>query len=77
MPDFIVYSKESCPACLKAFEMLQLYGKTFKIVKLGVDITIEDFKESFPTIRTVPVITHKARTFTSVVRLGTYLRGEE
>ena len=72
--EFIVYSKENCPNCEKAVSLLQLYGRQFRVIKLGVDMTIDDFKKSFPGVRSAPFITQGTKEFSSIVRLGTHLK---
>ena len=50
----IVYTKDNCPACVQLKAKLTLEGVDFVEVHLGKDITIEAFKEKFPTVRSVP-----------------------
>ena len=38
----IVYSKEQCPFCVKAIDMLTEKGVDFKVFKLGQDLEKED-----------------------------------
>lgn len=49
-----VYTKDNCPACVTLKASLVKSGEAFKEVKIGRDITREEFMEKFPTIRTVP-----------------------
>lgn len=56
MSNIIVYSKDNCPACTQAKNLLLYKGKTFTEVKLGVDMTREDFVSLFPDVKTVPLI---------------------
>jgi glutaredoxin 3 len=38
-----MYSKDNCPWCEKALELLKKYDKPVKVLKLGVDFTREEF----------------------------------
>ena len=49
-----VYTKTNCPACMTLKASLVKAGESFKEIKIGKDITREEFMEKFPTIRTVP-----------------------
>jgi len=50
----IVYSKPNCPGCVKLKSELKAEGVEFVEIELGKDMTIEAFKEQFPTVRSVP-----------------------
>lgn len=50
----IVYTKPNCPACVQLKARLVSEGTSFVEVHLGKDMTIEAFKEKFPTVRSVP-----------------------
>jgi glutaredoxin len=50
----IVYTKDNCPACVQLKTKLTSEGVDFVEVHLGKDMTIEAFKEQFPTVRSVP-----------------------
>ena len=49
-----VYSKDNCPACVLIKAQLHNQGVEFKEVKIGRDISVEEFKEKFPNVRAVP-----------------------
>lgn len=51
-----VYSKDACPFCDRAKDLLTNKGFLFEEVKIGTDITREEFMEQFPNVRTVPYI---------------------
>jgi glutaredoxin 3 len=51
-----VYSKDNCPYCVKAKNLLNARGIEFTEIKIGVDITRDEFLETFPNARTVPQI---------------------
>jgi glutaredoxin len=50
----VVYTKDNCPACVQLKAKLVSEGTSFVEVHLGRDMTIEAFKEKFPTVRSVP-----------------------
>lgn len=50
----IVYSKPNCPGCVKLKSELKAEGVEFVEIELGKDMTIEAFKDKFPTVRSVP-----------------------
>lgn len=77
---YIVYTKDRCPNCDKALQLLQLYGKKFMTIELGKEMPLEAFKSQFPDVKSVPLITLDAEEFRSLIRLSTHLsekRNEE
>ena len=50
----IVYSKPNCPACDTLKAKLKAEGVDYEEILLGRDMSIEAFKEKFPTVRSVP-----------------------
>jgi glutaredoxin len=50
----IVYTKDNCPACLNLKDQLRSGKREFTEIKIGKDITREEFMEKFPSVRTVP-----------------------
>lgn len=51
-----VYTKDNCPACVTLKTSLAKAGEAFQEIKIGKDITREEFMSKFPTVRTVPYI---------------------
>ena len=51
-----VYTKDNCPACVTLKSSLVKAGEDFKEIKIGRDITREEFMDKFPTVRTVPYV---------------------
>lgn len=49
-----VYSKDNCPACEVLKNKLKAEGTPFTEIKIGRDISVGEFKEMFPTVRSVP-----------------------
>lgn len=52
-----VYSKDSCPYCVKAINLLETTDLEFEVHKLGEDFSREELLEWFPDAKTFPVIT--------------------
>ena len=52
--EVIIYSRDNCPNCLKAKNRLDKFNP--RILKLGKDISREDFFQKFPNARTFPQI---------------------
>ncbi len=49
-----VYSMPNCPGCVSLKEKLKSAGEIFNEVMIGTDISLEEFKEKFPSVRSVP-----------------------
>lgn len=52
-----VYSKDSCPYCVKAINLLETTDLEFTVKKLDKDFTRDEILEKFPDARTFPIIT--------------------
>lgn len=52
----IIYTKDNCPFCVQAKNLFSLKGETYQEMKIGVDLTREEFMEIFPDVKTVPFI---------------------
>lgn len=53
---YILYTKENCPNCDKAKNLLRTKGIPFETIQLGEDITREELLAKIPTARTMPQI---------------------
>lgn len=51
-----IYTKDNCPACVQLKAQLKQKGEEFTEIKIGKDITREDFIVKFPGQRTVPFV---------------------
>ncbi len=51
-----IWSKPSCPYCVKAKQLCEREGYDFKYYMLDEDFTREELFEIFPTARTFPQI---------------------
>ena len=49
-----MYSKEDCPWCDRAKELMNTKNEPYTEIKIGRDITREEFMEQFPNVRSVP-----------------------
>jgi glutaredoxin len=58
----IVYSKPNCPGCDTLKAKLKAEGVDYVEIVLGKDISIEAFKEKFPTVRSVPFMEYTKDT---------------
>jgi glutaredoxin len=52
----VVYTQANCPGCVTLKAQLAKAGEPFKEIKIGRDITREDFLSKFPAVRTVPYV---------------------
>ena len=52
----VVWSKDVCPYCEQAKNLLKIKGIEFEEKKVGHGFTKEDLLEAVPTARTVPQI---------------------
>ena len=54
MTKLVVYSKDNCPACVLLKARLDKEGTEYVEVNVGKDMTVADFKEKFPNVRSLP-----------------------
>lgn len=52
----VVYTQENCPACIFTKAKLTAQEVPFVEMKIGRDITREEFMEKYPGVRTVPYV---------------------
>jgi glutaredoxin len=52
----LVYTKDNCPECIKLKAKFKILGEPYTEIKIGRDITREEFMHSFPDVRTVPFV---------------------
>lgn len=51
-----LYTRDDCFWCFKAKELLNHNHLDYREIKIGQDLTREEFKEMFPEQKTVPYI---------------------
>ena len=51
-----IYAKRDCYFCIKSKELLDTYNINYQYVVIGESISISEFKEIYPNVKTVPVI---------------------
>ena len=68
-----MYSKENCVWCDRARELMTTKEEPFTEVKIGRDITREEFMEQFPNVRSVPYFTIGEVVFPSFDALKEYI----
>ena len=56
MSKVIIYTKDHCPFCVQAKNLFSAKGATYQEMKIGAELTREEFMEIFPNVRTVPFI---------------------
>jgi glutaredoxin 3 len=52
----VIYTKDNCPYCDQAKTLFRMRDQRFQEMKIGVDVTREEFIDTFPEVRTVPFI---------------------
>jgi glutaredoxin 3 len=56
MSSILVYSRDNCFYCEQAKALLHSKDQRFQEMKIGVDITREEFMSTFPNVTSVPFI---------------------
>ena len=56
----VVYSQDNCPGCNRLISEYEsngwFEGQEFRIVKVGKDISVDEFLAKFPGVRSVPYV---------------------
>ena len=68
-----IYSKESCPFCVKAKALAERENLDFDYYMLNEDFTREELFEKFPTARTFPQITVDGKSIGGYDDFQTYI----
>jgi glutaredoxin len=71
----VVWSKDSCPFCDQAKNLLKMKGIEFEEKKIGYGFTREDLLEAVPTARTVPQIFLDEELIGGFTELKKHLQG--
>ncbi len=68
-----VYGKHNCNWCVKAKELLNSKGINYKYYYVGEDVGIDFIIETFPGVKTVPIITVDGKRIGGYEELKEYL----
>jgi glutaredoxin 3 len=71
----VVWSKDHCPFCDQAKNLLKMKGIEFEEKKIGYGFTKEDLLEAVPTARTVPQIFLDENLIGGFTELKKHLQG--
>jgi glutaredoxin 3 len=52
----IMYTKDNCPFCVQAKNLFHAKGQPITEMKIGEDLSREEFMDLFPQVKTVPFI---------------------
>jgi glutaredoxin 3 len=56
MSNVIIYTKDNCHYCVQAKRLFEQKSQTYKEIRIGFDITREEFMITFPEVKSVPFI---------------------
>ena len=68
-----IYGKEGCSYCTRAVNLLDQKGIPYKYFSVGETIGITEFKEMFPSVKTVPYIINNSNVIGGFSELQQYL----
>jgi len=71
--EITLYSKQGCPMCVHAKELFKRSDLEYKEVKVGDDISREDFGKRFSHVNAFPYITIDKMEFVGLVDVARYL----
>lgn len=52
----IIYSQPHCPGCVVLKERYKREGMAYTEVVIGEDISVSEFRETYPNVRAVPFV---------------------
>lgn len=56
MEDITVYTQPNCPGCIQAKAQLRQQGRLYTEIEIGKDISVAEFRELYPNVRSVPFV---------------------
>ncbi len=68
-----IYSKDNCPWCERAKDYMNVKDEPYTEIKIGRDITREEFMEQYPNVRSVPYFRIGQVEFTSYEELKKHI----
>ena len=71
----VVWSKDACPFCVQAMELLESRGIEFEELNVGKDWTREQLLEAVPNARTLPQIFLDSEHIGGFTELRKHLQG--
>jgi glutaredoxin len=71
----VIYTKDNCSFCVKAKSLMESKGEIYQEVKLGRDITREEFMTLYPEVKTVPFIIRNGENVYGYERLAESISG--
>jgi glutaredoxin len=71
MSDFTIYSKDNCPFCERAKNIIKTHGYSFTELKVHVDITKEQIQEAVNNAGS----THEVRSVPQIFKDDEYIGG--
>lgn len=74
---YILYTKPDCQNCDKAKVLLDLHKKEYRVIVLGIDMPVDDFRKQYPGVRTMPFVSFGSKEFGSLIRLAGHLLGKD
>jgi glutaredoxin len=82
-----VYTKQNCPQCVQAKQLLNSKNIEFSEVEVAYETTSKspnkqyvdrtDFMERFPTVRAMPFVLNDSATIGNLADLRTYLANKQ
>ena len=64
-----IYTKDNCDKCVIFKNIFNENNLEYEEIKLGRDITVQEFREKFPEIIMLPVITQGQHIYTDIYHL--------
>ena len=57
----IIYSQPHCPGCVALKERYKREGMEYTEIVIGEDISVSEFRENYPNVRSVPFVVHDVK----------------
>ena len=58
---YTIFGKDNCQYCTKAKIAIQQNNKPYKVFAVGIDLTVNEFKEQYPNAKSLPVVLYDDR----------------